>query len=62
MTEAKVIGIDACEMVHIDQAINAYCECDNRELLSVTFFEENGHKYMLLVTKEKVDPYREILD
>ena len=62
MTEAKVIGIDSCDMVHIDQTINMYCESYNRELISVTFFEEKGHKYMLLVTKEKVDPYRAILD
>ena len=62
MTEAKVIGIDACNMVHIDQVINAYCASNGRELLSVTFFEEKGLKYMLLVTEEKVNPYREILD
>ena len=62
MTEAKVIGIDAVDMVHIDTVINCYCETNDRELLSVTFFEEEGHKYMLLITEERFDPCRAILD
>ena len=51
MTKADVIGIDVCDMKHIDDVINDYCVSNSRELVSVQFYEVEGMKYMLLITR-----------
>ena len=51
MTKADVIGIDVCDMKHIDDVINNYCVSNSRELVSVQFYEVEGMKYMLLITR-----------
>lgn len=53
MTESKVIGIDVCDMIHIDEVINEYCYTNGRKLLNVNFFESEGYKYMLLITEDR---------
>ena len=53
--KSRVIGIDGVDMVHIDITINFYCESNRLELISATFFESDGHKYMLLIAKDKME-------